>query len=104
MTGKIFKLLLWAGFIALTLGGTVSAQLSTERNRPVVVLETNQGVIEIELYNDVAPKTCENFIGLINKKYYDGLIFHRCIKNFMIQGGDPTGTGRGGESPLGREI
>lgn len=67
----------------------------------VAVLETTQGVIEIKLMPDVAPKACENFITLINKGYYDGIIFHRVIKNFMIQGGDPTGTGRGGESMWG---
>lgn len=70
--------------------------------RPVIVLETNQGAIEIELYTDIAPKTCENMLGLIKKGYYDGIIFHRVIKNFMIQGGDPTGTGRGGESIWGK--
>ncbi|MCB9748218.1 MAG: peptidylprolyl isomerase [Candidatus Omnitrophica bacterium] len=65
---------------------------------PVVVFETTQGTIEIELMPEIAPKTCENMIGLVKKGYYDGIIFHRIIKNFMIQGGDPTGTGRGGES------
>lgn len=65
---------------------------------PVIVLETTQGNIEIQLWPNIAPKTCENFLGLIGKKYYDGIIFHRVIKGFMIQGGDPTGTGRGGES------
>ena len=68
----------------------------------VVILETNQGVIEIELMPDVAPKACENFIKLIEKGYYDGIIFHRVIKGFMIQGGYPTGTGRGGESIWGK--
>jgi len=63
--------------------------------------EATQGVIELELMPDVAPKTCENFIGLVNKGYYNGIIFHRIIKRFMIQGGDPTGTGRGGESLWG---
>lgn len=67
----------------------------------VIVFETNQGNIEIKLFNEIAPKTCENMIGLIEKGYYDGIIFHRVIKNFMIQGGDPTGTGRGGESLWG---
>lgn len=66
--------------------------------QPVVVLETNLGNIEVTLKPDIAPKTCENFIGLVQKHYYDGIIFHRIIKNFMIQGGDPTGTGSGGES------
>lgn len=67
----------------------------------IVVLETNAGNIEIKLFNKAAPKTCENFIGLIEKKYYDGIIFHRVIQGFMLQGGDPTGTGRGGESIWG---
>ena len=71
------------------------------KNNPVVVFETNQGNIELQLFPDVAPKTCENFIGLVEKGYYDGIIFHRVIKGFMIQGGDPTGTGRGGESLWG---
>ncbi|MCU0665545.1 MAG: peptidylprolyl isomerase [Candidatus Omnitrophica bacterium] len=66
-----------------------------------VVLETNQGNIELTLMPDVAPKTCENFVGLVEKGYYNGIIFHRVIKQFMIQGGDPTGTGRGGESIWG---
>lgn len=68
----------------------------------VIVLETNQGNIELKLFPDVAPKTCENFIGLIKKGYYDGIIFHRVIKGFMLQCGDPTGTGRGGESLWGK--
>jgi peptidylprolyl isomerase len=68
----------------------------------IVVLETNQGNIEIKLMPDVAPKTCENFIKLVEKGYYDGLIFHRVIKGFMIQGGDPTGTGSGGQSIWGK--
>ncbi|MBU0547695.1 MAG: peptidylprolyl isomerase [Candidatus Omnitrophica bacterium] len=67
-----------------------------------VVLETNQGNIEIKLKVDLAPKACENFVKLIEKGYYNGLIFHRVIKGFMIQGGDPTGTGMGGESIWGR--
>ncbi|MDI6758702.1 MAG: peptidylprolyl isomerase [Candidatus Omnitrophota bacterium] len=69
---------------------------------PIVVLETNQGIIELKLMPAVAPKACENFIKLIEKGYYDGIIFHRVIKQFMIQGGDPAGTGRGGESIWGR--
>lgn len=66
-----------------------------------VIFETNKGNIEFQLFPDIAPKTVENFIGLVKKGYYDGIIFHRVIKNFMIQGGDPTGTGRGGESLWG---
>src|SRR5690349_15817660 len=64
----------------------------------IVVFETTLGKIELTLKPDIAPKACENFIGLIQKHYYDGISFHRIIKNFMIQGGDPTGTGAGGES------
>lgn len=70
--------------------------------KTVVVFETNQGVIELELFGDIAPKACENFIKLVDKKYYDGIIFHRVIKSFMIQGGDPTGTGCGGSSVFGK--
>jgi cyclophilin family peptidyl-prolyl cis-trans isomerase len=65
------------------------------------VIDTNLGVIEFELLEQDAPKTTENFITLAQKGYYDGVIFHRVIKGFMIQGGDPTGTGRGGESAWG---
>ena len=65
------------------------------------VIQTNKGTIRFELLEDEAPKTTENFIKLAEKGYYDGVIFHRVIKGFMIQGGDPTGTGRGGESAWG---
>lgn len=68
----------------------------------IAILETNQGVIEIKLMPEIASKACENFIKLIEKGYYNGLIFHRVIKGFMIQGGDPTGTGRGGQSVWGK--
>ena len=68
---------------------------------PVVVFETTQGVIELKLFPDIAPKACENMVGLVKKGYYNGIIFHRVIKNFMLQGGDPTGTGSGGESLWG---
>lgn len=70
--------------------------------QPVVVLETTLGTLEITLMPEVAPKACENFLGLVGKHYYDGVIFHRVIKNFMVQGGDPTGTGAGGESVWGK--
>ncbi|MDP3787154.1 MAG: peptidylprolyl isomerase [Candidatus Omnitrophota bacterium] len=71
-------------------------------NNQTVVLETTQGMIEIKLMPEVAPKACENFVGLAEKGYYDGTIFHRVIKGFMIQAGDPTGTGRGGKSLWGK--
>jgi peptidyl-prolyl cis-trans isomerase A (cyclophilin A) len=61
-----------------------------------VTLRTNHGTIEIELFDEQAPKTAQNFAKLIGDGYYDGVIFHRVIDGFMIQGGDPTGTGRGG--------
>ena len=68
------------------------------KEAPVVVLETNVGKIELKLYPEVAPLAVENFVTHVKNGYYNGLIFHRIIKDFMIQGGDPTGTGRGGES------
>jgi cyclophilin family peptidyl-prolyl cis-trans isomerase len=64
----------------------------------IAIMQTNMGVIEIELFEKQTPKTVENFTGLAEKGYYNGVIFHRVIDKFMIQGGDPTGTGRGGES------
>lgn len=69
---------------------------------PNVILETTQGTIEFKLFEDIAPKACENFTTHLKNKYYDGVIFHRIIEDFMIQGGDPTGTGRGGESIWGK--
>jgi peptidyl-prolyl cis-trans isomerase B (cyclophilin B) len=59
-------------------------------------MQTNHGAIEIELFDDDAPKTVENFKKLARDGFYDGVIFHRVIQDFMIQGGDPTGTGTGG--------
>ena len=56
-------------------------------------IKTNKGDMKFNLYDDLAPKTVENFVTHAKNGYYDGLIFHRVIKNFMIQGGDPTGTG-----------
>ena len=63
---------------------------------PIVTFETTQGVIKAELYPEIAPNTVNNFLSLINKGFYDGLIFHRVIAGFMIQGGDPDGVGTGG--------
>ncbi len=65
---------------------------------PHVVLETTQGNIELELYPDIAPLAVENFTTHIKDGFYNGVAFHRIIKDFMIQGGDPTETGRGGQS------
>lgn len=68
---------------------------------PKATIKTNHGEILIQLFPEQAPKTVENFVGLAKKGYYDGVIFHRVINDFMIQGGDPTGTGMGGESIWG---
>ncbi len=65
------------------------------------VIETNKGTIKFELLEEDAPRATENFILLAEKGYYDGVIFHRVIKNFMVQGGDPLGEGYGGESAWG---
>lgn len=67
----------------------------------IAVIETNKGTIKFELLETDAPKTTENFRLLAEKNYYDGVIFHRVIKNFMVQGGDPLGMGYGGESAWG---
>jgi peptidylprolyl isomerase len=81
---------------------TLQAGESMTNENQTVVLETNHGVIEIKLFKEAAPKTCENFVKLVEKDYYNGVPFHRVIKSFMIQGGDPTGTGAGGESVWGK--
>lgn len=65
---------------------------------PIATFKTSKGDIEVELRPDLAPKAVENFVTHSKNGYYNGQIFHRVIKNFMIQGGDPTGTGAGGES------
>ena len=65
-------------------------------SNPIVTFETNQGTIKAKLFPDVAPNTVNNFISLVKRGFYDGLIFHRVIPGFMIQGGDPQGTGMGG--------
>ena len=79
---------------------------STENNKAgeVVVLKTNQGDITLKMFPKVAPLAVENFVTHVKEGYFNGLIFHRVIKGFMIQGGDPTGTGRGGESIWHKEF
>ncbi len=72
-----------------------------EKGEQIAVIKTNMGTIKLRLFPDKAPKTVENFVGLIGKKYYDGVTFHRVIPGFMIQGGDPKGNGTGGESLWG---
>lgn len=83
--------------------GCVQAQKEPRMGQNVV-FETSQGEVEFSFFDDVAPKACENFRGLVKKGYYDGIIFHRVIEGFMLQGGDPTGTGRGGESLWGHDF
>lgn len=70
-------------------------------NDTIAIIKTNMGEIKIKLFPQFAPKTVENFTTHAKNGYYDGLIFHRVIKDFMIQGGDPTGTGAGGQSIWG---
>ena len=71
------------------------------KGNPVVILHTNMGDITLELFKKRVPKTVKNFVTHAKNGYYDGVIFHRVIEDFMIQGGDPTGTGMGGESIWG---
>ena len=88
--------------ILLTLLLLIWVNLNAGDNNPHVILETTQGTIELELYPDIAPLAVENFTTHIKKGYYNGIAFHRIIKGFMIQGGDPTESGRGGESIWGK--
>src|SRR3954465_10986410 len=67
----------------------------------IAVIETDKGTIEFELLQDDSPRAAENFRLLAKRGYYNGLVFHRIVKGFMLQGGDPTGTGAGGESAWG---
>lgn len=77
-------------------------QISNEQSKTIqAVIETSLGDITLELYPEIAPKTVENFVTHAKNGYYNGVIFHRVIPDFMIQTGDPTGTGRGGESIWG---
>ncbi|MDE5817520.1 MAG: peptidylprolyl isomerase [Helicobacter sp.] len=75
----------------------IAAILKSNKN-PQVLLQTTAGELTLELFPKVAPKAVENFLRLVNTGYYNGIGFHRIIKGFMIQGGDPSGTGRGGSS------
>jgi peptidylprolyl isomerase len=87
--------------ILLTLLLFIAINLQAEDKNLHVVLKTTQGNIELVLYKDVAPLTVENFTTHVKNGYYNGVAFHRIIKGFMIQGGDPTESGRGGESIWG---
>ncbi|EJA1882466.1 peptidylprolyl isomerase [Staphylococcus pseudintermedius] len=72
-----------------------------QENEIKVIMHTNKGDMTLKLFPEIAPKTVQNFVELSKKGYYDGITFHRVINDFMIQGGDPTGTGMGGESIYG---
>ena len=79
-------------------------QLNLEESKVTALIKTNRGNITVALFPEKAPKTVKNFIELSKKGYYDGVIFHRVIPDFMVQGGDPTGTGMGGESIYGAKF
>ena len=83
---------------------STATAIDTNKNETLVVLKTNQGDITLKMFPKVAPLAVENFVTHAKNGYYDGLIFHRVIKDFMIQGGDPTGTGRGGASIWKKEF
>lgn len=98
-------------FVSCMNGNSNNQTPQQEQEKPVMndstvvaVIKTNMGTIEIEMFDKQTPRTVGNFVGLAEKGYYNGVIFHRVIDNFMIQGGDPTGTGRGGESIYGAKF
>ena len=84
--------------VALPLSRRVTSTASPMED---IRVDTSMGSFTVELYLQQAPKACQNFTELSRRGYYDGVVFHRIIKDFMLQGGDPTGTGRGGESIFG---
>ncbi len=94
------KSLVFKGLLAISsLFSTQAKADNMSTNKPtIVVVETTQGTFEVTLKSDIAPKASENFVHLATSGYYNGITFHRIIKDFMIQGGDPTGTGAGGQS------
>lgn len=101
---KLVHLFIFTFIIAFGLQAedrTIQEITPMQSQKPVVEIETTLGTLEVTLRPDIAPKASENFLKLAEKGYYDGIIFHRVIKNFMIQGGDPTGTGTGGKSIWG---
>ena len=81
-----------------------SKESAMAAEQTIAIMETSLGDVTFLLYADETPKPVENFVGLAEKGYYDGVIFHRIIKGFMAQGGDPTGTGRGGQSLWGENF
>ena len=97
MMRKIVIGLLFLGLLSLQ-QSSAAESVKKSKKAPIVVLQTNQGNIELKLYPKLAPLAVENFVTHVKNGYYNGVIFHRVIKGFMIQGGDPQGTGMGGES------
>ena len=101
---------LLAGAASLALGLTLNSCGKSENmtadkaTAEIAVMATSMGTIEIELYRNDAPRTVDNFVKLAEQKYFDGIKFHRIAKGFVIQGGDPTGTGGGGKSIYGKEF
>jgi cyclophilin family peptidyl-prolyl cis-trans isomerase len=99
----------WKRIVCLTmifgLSQSMGCQSDTTKGKTVnILIETTKGNIELELFEADAPKTVANFAGLAEQGYYNGIIFHRVSKGFVIQGGDSTGTGRGGKSIYGKEF
>jgi cyclophilin family peptidyl-prolyl cis-trans isomerase len=91
--------------IILGLSQSIGCQSDTTKGKTVnILIETTKGNIELELFESDAPKTVANFAGLAEQGYFNGIIFHRISKGFVIQGGDSTGTGRGGKSIYGKEF
>ncbi|MDO5560687.1 MAG: peptidylprolyl isomerase [Oscillospiraceae bacterium] len=84
--------------------GMVNYTAPKDGEEIVVLTIKDRGEVKIKLFPELLPKACANFVGLVQGKYYDGLTFHRVIEDFMIHGGDPTGTGRGGESVWGAQF
>ena len=97
-------ILLIAGLMTGMTIEQADAQKAAPENKEIAVIETSLGTFEAELYRADAPKTVENFVRLAEKKYFNGVTFHRVSKGFVIQGGDPTGTGSGGKSIFGGEF
>lgn len=85
----------------LVIGGAFILNGNKNKTKTVAVIKTNHGDMTVEFYEKEAPKAVENFVTLSKQGYYNGLIFHRVIKDFVIQGGDPNGNGTGGESIWG---
>lgn len=95
------KKMAMAGLTAALVFSLFGCMAASPIQKDVVVLETNRGTIKIQVWYDIAPKAAENFVKLAESGYFNSVEFHRVIPGFMIQGGDPSGTGRGGDSIWG---